>query len=528
MKPAFNLIDEPWIPAISNKGKELKLGLRDVILKSHTLREIYDASPVVTAALYRLLLALLHRVYGPYSVADWKDLYRNKRFPREPLEKYLKKWRPRFWLFHSKHPYYQTIEPPPKVEPKGIGYMRFESADSGMVDRQRLFDHGADDYSTRIPFDMAARLLVAYQNYALGGTGNLIWETGEKDTKKWSFKDSPLSRGVFFLVKGANLFETLVLNMVGLRKDRPLPGTLTRDDRPAWEQDEWVPSWSTTPKGYLDILTWRSRRILLVRDDEKKSVVGFHRGQGDALYDDYIDPQMTILRRANRLSPLKFRTDRALWRDSTALLRLTAGGAGNGERPPEQIIWLAELVDAGHLPPSKRFDISAYGLCAERAKVHFWRRESLPIPLRYLENQGLVETLQYCLGKAEDVSRSLYSVAMDLSRKLSTREDAPRLFEHLNPQPYYWSALEPAFFRVMDDVAESGESDPEQRIVRAWVKTLYYTALEAFDTVVKDLDRSAKALKAVTEAEGYLRSMLFSEENSPLRDYLDVIKGGER
>lgn len=527
MEPRFNLIDEKWIPVITNEGKQDKLGLQEVILKAHNFREIHDSSPLVTASLHRMLLALLHRVYGPYSDEEWIELYRKGKFAPKPLKEYLEKWRDRFWLLHDKHPFYQTVSPRPKVESVKVDYLRYESQKSGRVDRMSLFDHGTDDYVGKIPLGMAGRLLVAYQNYDLGGLGNKEWDTGVQIQANKSFKDSPLSKLILFLVQGRSLFETLLLNSLVLKNGKPIPGTLSERDKPAWEIDRWKPRKERKPKGYLQLLTWQSRRILLECDETGDFISGFYRSQGDGLKGKNLDPQATVIevkeRGLKKLSPLGFTRERVLWRDSVALLQLARGKERRG---PFQISHLARMSYFFKFEEMKRLNISAYGICTNKAKVHFWRHETLPIPLAYLKEQKLVESLQLCLAIAESVSKTLRWVARDLAKELSTSKGAKRIWEHFNPQPYYWSALEPCFYETMDAIAELGERDPKQKAEKDWAVKVYNSALDAFHTGTKSLDRSAKTLKALTEAERYLQGWLLSEEKSPLgSDFVQHIKG---
>ena len=63
MSPSFDLIHERWIPCITPGGQTEELGLQDVLVNAHRLQEVYDESPLVTAALYRLLLTILHRIH---------------------------------------------------------------------------------------------------------------------------------------------------------------------------------------------------------------------------------------------------------------------------------------------------------------------------------------------------------------------------------------------------------------------------------------------------------------------------------
>lgn len=70
----FNLITQPWIPV--REGNKLKeVSLEQALLEGRRFERIEDPSPLVTVALYRLLLAILHRaLQGPENsdeAAKW-------------------------------------------------------------------------------------------------------------------------------------------------------------------------------------------------------------------------------------------------------------------------------------------------------------------------------------------------------------------------------------------------------------------------------------------------------------------------
>ena len=68
MTVSFNLTMQPWIPCLADNGMQVELSLSQCFAQAHELRELGGESPLVTVALYRLLLAILHRVHqGPES-----------------------------------------------------------------------------------------------------------------------------------------------------------------------------------------------------------------------------------------------------------------------------------------------------------------------------------------------------------------------------------------------------------------------------------------------------------------------------
>jgi CRISPR system Cascade subunit CasA len=104
----FNLVREPWIRCADLDGQVRVVGLAEAMASPHELSGVADESPLVTAALHRLLLAILHRNLGPRDTETWGDLWKQCCFPSEVLEAYWTKWESRFDLFDDTHPFYQS------------------------------------------------------------------------------------------------------------------------------------------------------------------------------------------------------------------------------------------------------------------------------------------------------------------------------------------------------------------------------------------------------------------------------------
>ena len=83
-------------------------------MQAHEWREIRGDTPLETASLHRLLLAVLHRVFGPKSTRAWKSLWGREQFDRGMLDEYLHqpKIHQRFDLFDSEKPFYQPRQTP--------------------------------------------------------------------------------------------------------------------------------------------------------------------------------------------------------------------------------------------------------------------------------------------------------------------------------------------------------------------------------------------------------------------------------
>ena len=70
---SFNLVDKPWIPCIKNDGTQVTLNLQQVMSQAHKIRALTGDTPLITAALHRFLLTILHRVFGPDSEDEWAE-----------------------------------------------------------------------------------------------------------------------------------------------------------------------------------------------------------------------------------------------------------------------------------------------------------------------------------------------------------------------------------------------------------------------------------------------------------------------
>jgi CRISPR system Cascade subunit CasA len=106
---SFDLVDEPWRPWVERSNRRpVCLGLRDTLVRAPELRELVDPSPLATAALHRLLLALLHRIVGPPGTDAWLALWRAGRWEPVLINAYPDRWQRRFDLLEPEHPFYQT------------------------------------------------------------------------------------------------------------------------------------------------------------------------------------------------------------------------------------------------------------------------------------------------------------------------------------------------------------------------------------------------------------------------------------
>jgi CRISPR system Cascade subunit CasA len=160
----FLLTTEPWIPCRALDGSHRELGLVDVLVGAHDLEGVHDASPPVTLAVHRLLLAVLHRVFGPSGLTAWKALYTQGSFDEAAIHVYFKAQEARFDLLHPARPFYQVRGLTKFCEPDGVGRLVLERSNYGAS--VNVFQHRthAAAAADGLSLPAAARNLLALQN----------------------------------------------------------------------------------------------------------------------------------------------------------------------------------------------------------------------------------------------------------------------------------------------------------------------------------------------------------------------------
>ncbi len=568
---SFNLVDSKWIPCILPGGEHKELSIKETFEHTPDIQEIFDPSPLVTVAIHRLLLCILHRNFGPANEKEWATLWNDGvgNWDKAKFTAYLDKWRSRFDLFDEKYPFYQCPTMPvsttdakgkPKSYAKSISNLVHELATG---DNATLFDHSVEDNPRAISPAEAARLLVAFQSFAVGGL--ITFESGHDRKQFGSADNAPLVKGAVILVKGKSLLQTMMLNLYKYNRADAEPFEIDRDDAPAWEREESVLR-EERPKGLMDLLTWQSRRIRLIpaQDDNGQTIVTqVVIMKGNQFPDDFSlygkEPMLAfhkVLKPSKGQDPwppLAFQEEKALWRDSLSLFQ----SVENDKTKPKIIGWLSNLAEEKIIPWSTTYHLALMGLVTSKAKVSLWRHERLPLPMEYLEarSEYLLDKLRDTLDVAESVGRlfgagtiktpytdkkgkdktvdipsPLYMLASEMlpkDQKGKADPDAIKsLINSLSPSRPYWAQLGVSFNELVTKLPadKSGENEYGKTVLPWWANKVRQSARNAFNETTGSIDRTARMLKAVTKAEDSFNIQL----NRILKPYQKTErKGGE-
>lgn len=371
MEKEFNLLDEPWIRVMKRDCCVEELSLTDALLHAQEYTDLAGELPTQNAAVLRLLLAVLHAVFGKYNEKGeeqrieneddaldlWKALWDAGSFPEKPIRKYLDSQKEKFWLFHPERPFWQI----PVAFGTEYEASKLNGALSESSNKLRLFPDRTGELRNRLTYAEAARWLLYVNAYD---------DTSAKPTKAGKIANegklpSPGAGWVgklgFVKVCGNNFFETLMQNLVLLNeKDEPWSNCI-----PEWEHENVKTAERTmivVPNDQAALLTLQSRRMLLKR--QRGFVTGYYLIGGDFFdKENCFSEQMTVWgfvkdKKGNIVGhqPKRHNSSLQMWRDfssytSTALT----------SHIPGVIRWNSYLQRMNILPRNKTIYL---GICA--------------------------------------------------------------------------------------------------------------------------------------------------------------------
>jgi len=487
-------------------GRAIQLGLIDALVRAHELRGMADPSPLVTAALTRMLLAIVHRsVDGPKSIAAWLQLVRQGRFPTKQITDYLTQVGGRMNLFDAERPFAQV---------RGLAV---EPADAVTLVTQRsnwgagtsLFHHRPSEDRSVLAPALAARWLVTRQAFDVCGLVS---------GRPKSASAGPLTATAVVLVRGDTLFETLVTNLLVYDPERSVPIPGTRSDCPHWEQEPQRANFDAdseprrVPHGWVDALTWLSRRIELVV--ENGEVVGWKRAAWQGLAPEAArDPMVAwVSNEKTGWRAVRIDSGKSFWRNSHALFE---GLEHDGEehRRPATLAQIAKSEARTVFAPERRFTLDVLGIATDNAVIEVERWDRLVSSASLLadpdaadEVRGGVEVAEKMFDALRQNLRSFARHAVAPGNREPDAEDVRKMLDGLAFAPEYWNACEAAFSRYLERLS-CGEGETGRMELQVRVRDI---AESAFNRSVRALGEHGRMIRAVALASSRFRAQMAS------------------
>ncbi|HHZ8160929.1 TPA: type I-E CRISPR-associated protein Cse1/CasA [Pseudomonas aeruginosa] len=401
MTEHYNLLDTPWLPVRLANGEVREMGLLEVFREAGRISALAETEPPSLIAQYRLLLAITHRAllleYGA-----WKDSGRLRWFreglPIDVVERYLERWRERFWLFHPQYPFMQVAALASAAETcdkqKPWAQISLASANGNTP---VVFDHSYDLAPSAVSADRALCALLGFLQFTPGG---LVKTVRDSD------KAGALANTAAVVPLADSLAKTLCLAL------HPASGGAAFD-LPAWEREALtIPQLAADPilaSGPNDRYTRQSRAVLLLPEEEG-CVRWIRFAAGQALADDVQAPDPMASYRPganNSMVRLSFGEGRVFWRDLPSLL---PDSAAAGSKRAAVLDWASNLRSIGADAPSSMLLVA--GLASDQAKLLRWRSETVVLPAVLLDSEGCANELRRCIRESEDLYGELRKIAV--------------------------------------------------------------------------------------------------------------------
>lgn len=516
----FNLLDEKWILVRKSDCTVDELSLTDALLKSHEYVELAGELPTQNVSILRLMLAVLHTVFSRYSPQGepaplydsddaeyrWKELWNAGRLPEKPIKEYLASVHDRFWLFHPDRPFYQT-------EAAKIGTEYTASKLNGAVSESgnkiRLFCGCTGVQKSELSYSEAARWLLYVNNYD---------DTSSKP--KGKNLPSPgagwLGKLGLITIRGNNLFETLVYNLILLNHKRNF-SEVWGPECPAWEPD--VPNTAERaeipmPDNLSELYTLQSRRLWLNRDDNEK-VIGYNLLGGDFFekVDAFIEP-MTVWskvkgneRAGEKFQPRRHDSSVQMWREFSYAFETAAGS-----HIPGVVLWTKYIKQM--LPESRKlisFSIASVQYGDKDFFVNDVFSDSLTFHTDLLTEIGehwrakITDEIKKC----DESAAALRFLAKDIELAAGSAEDTVlkrAVVERAREQYYY--EIDLPFRNWLERIDPNWEivSEQEEQALREWRETAKRIALRIGQELVESAGTAAivgRAVKDKNDKERY-------------------------
>ena len=473
----FNLLTEPWIRVRLRDNTVREVSLTEALVSAQDYVDLAGEMPTQNAAVLRLLLAVLFTVFfrvdakgepRPLMQSDdalerWSALWQLGHFPAAPVRDYLEQWKDRFWLFHPTHPFWQV----PTLS-NGIAFdgkkLNGERAESG--NKTPLFQNISKTECAVLTYAQAARWLIYQNGYDERGGRP---KAGNKPRHGVGW----LGQIGFVAVKGKNLYETLLRNMVFSTGQN----AIQEEQAPCWEREHIRTEQSVEivmPKNQAELLTLQSRRILLIRSEEMPGVVGY-----EVLGGDYWDSenafgeQMTLWRRTSKenekvtYEPQQHEMGEQLWRELPAMLDPEG-------RKPGVLIWNQKLQSLRILSKKEQIVISMVGIRYDDqgASVKDVYTDQLEMQLATLNDLGRKWTVRINreVQRCEETAKNIGTLCMELKlaggldyNKVKGFKDKQKVTEDARAQ-FYFAVDQP--FRQWLQAVDPEQDDPDEAALR--------------------------------------------------------------
>lgn len=547
---SFNLVKDPWIKAIDFDSNTRTVSILELLKNADKFWGLSNDIQIQDLSILRLLLAILTTIYSrvnaegkPYAwltlddqmrvtyveeekfkiselFNTWKELKEKGDF-NPAIEDYLNRNQQEFNFFGSK-PFYQVSraiyekymaeyeatkkKKSKKVKKKTTRRKKEKTADVTIKQLNRLIsesNNSSNPFSPKtttlkndMPLDQLIRWAITYQNFT--GTADKVKLDERSASRGWTYGSAST------YIKGKNLFETLIYNLILVNNEHPHNVNYSLQD-PIWEQEyeKWIKKrrqedlskeLAHVPQNIAELYTVQSRLLYIDWSTGKPSIFTIAMPKLNNI-DAYQEPMTTWRKdKKGKYVPIyqsKNTMNRAIWRTFGNLVP-----TNSEDRDPKlgALNWLMRLRENNYFSSEERINLISIYLIGNgkpdsgpigqvvdnmqiNADVLF---DSNPAKANYWPGliEDMVEVTQDCVQK---YSNLIWHTEKFRHRSSSSSQDASSIANRYVEEMY--DLLNQPFNDWLGSL-----SNDEDRIAKVgiWEKNLYSLLL----TEVKSYARS--------------------------------------
>ncbi|MFE0200486.1 type I-E CRISPR-associated protein Cse1/CasA [[Kitasatospora] papulosa] len=359
MPASLNIADEPlfpvrWAPHAARAVLPDKVGVRELLLRSHEIEGLAVAEAPLHSALLHVLYALTARVCGLDEAKEGPDDWVERRddvlqagmFDQEAVEEYVARYYNRFFLLDAREGGRPWMQDPRLAgqcdsgKTAGVNKL-IMTRPSG--NNHSWFQHHSDAQPDPPTASEVVLSLLGWHYYGPSGRCSAREVNGVKSASAGA---GPLRTALSYHPDGDTLFETLLAGLVPPKRE-----VEAKQDLCPWEWEELPDPDGPPPAatGPCSKLTAGSvHALLLVPNEDDRSRVGdayitwaYRQRRGGRPDDDYVIWQIS---QQGNAYPRLANSQRALWRDLDALLLIDPPGTSQPRRPAV-FEWAVEVSD---------------------------------------------------------------------------------------------------------------------------------------------------------------------------------------
>lgn len=399
----ISVLSDPIFRVQKSDGTSVRVGLRDLMVNAHTYADLQGRTPTGRCALMRLCIAFLEDMLRPKDLEERKELFEEGRFDPDVLDHYIagcEKDGPRFLLDDPDHPFMQAsydAELDAKAE-KPIAAL--------MMDVPSGNNHVHTDHrmETEHVLNAAEAFEAMLETYLFCPAGT----AGPSNVNNTS--------PVYFLMRGRNLFETLILNMVSVGDGEELGNIPFGAGEVPWRSNALIrPKDAVAEMHFLRAFTWQPRRVTIQFDEENLANICCLQPGMDFRGDGrWRDPHVCYFQKKDGTwGSLKPEVGRQIWRNVGNLL---AGMEGVFMRP----VTIKNASNVREDMGSHPVQIEAIGLLTNQAACLGWTQETLRLPEAFLRDAEMADVFRGCINVCEEiVSKMARVISSEMDKQIS-------------------------------------------------------------------------------------------------------------